>query len=171
MNHIKQLTLILTVLLFTGCAFVHSLDDNLPQQAEQWMQNKEYTRVINTLAYIHPGHPHYKKLAALRETAQQKALQYETYILTHGKQLLDEQQWQQSYLIYEQGLQKLPDSAAIQQAMDELTTQRGAYIKKLSHQLLFNKSLMVLANTPIQNKINTAAPDNDHYRSQAKQQA
>jgi len=171
MNLIKPLTLILTVLLFSGCAFMHSLDDNLPQQAEEWMQNKEYTRVINTLAYIHPGHPHYKSLTALREAALQKALQYETYILTRGKQLLDEQQWHQSYLIYEQGLQKLPDSAAIQQAMDELTTQRDTYIRKLSYQLLYNKSLMILANIPIQNKINTASQDNAHYLNQVKQQA
>lgn len=170
MKLFKNFTLLVTLLLFSGCAFIHSLDENLPQQVDDWMQNKEYGKVIDTLAYISADHPHYKRLAPLREIAVQKALEYETDILTRGKQLLDQQHWQETYITYEQGLQKLPDSAAIQQAMNEFLQQRDTYIRQLSYQLLFNKAQAVLSNTPIQNMISRAAPDNYRYRTQARQQ-
>ena len=164
----KHLTLIIMVLFFTGCAFIHSLDDNLPQQVEDWMQNKEYAKVIDTLAYLRANHPHYKKLSPLREVAVQKALEYETYILTRGKQFHDKQLWQKAYITYELGLEKLPGSAAILQAMNEFVIQRDAYIQQLFYQILFNKSQAILANSPIQNKITTAAPDNYRYRTMSR---
>lgn len=169
MNLIKLISLLVSTLLFNGCAFIHSLDQNLPQQVDEWMQNKEYAKVIDTLAYIHSDHPQYKRLAPIRELAAQKALEYETYILTRGKEFLEKQQWQQAYITYDRGLDKLPDSAAIQQAMHEFIQQRDTYIRQLSYKILFNKGQAILANTPIQDKINTAAPDNYRYRAQAKQ--
>lgn len=168
MSTIKHFALIFILLMFSGCAFIHSLDENLPQQVEDWMQNKEYAKVIDTLAYIRPGHAHYKTLSPLRESAVQKAFEYETYILTRGKQFHDKQLWQQAYITYEQGLQKLPDSAAIQQALNEFILQRDSYIKQLSYQILFNKSQAILANSPIHIKINKAAPDNYRYRIQTR---
>ena len=168
MSLIKHLILIIMVLFFSGCAFIHSLDNNLPQQVEDWMQNKEYAKVIDTLAYLRASHPHYRKLVPLREVAVQKALEYETYILTRGKQFHDKQLWQKAYITYEQGLEKLPGSAAIQQAMNEFVVQRDAYIKQLSYEILFNKSQAILANSPIQNKITTAAPDNYRYSTMSR---
>jgi len=98
----------------------------------------------------------------------QKALQYETEVLSHGKQLLDDQHWQQAYLTYEQGLEKLPGSAAIQAAMHEFLLQRDAYIKQLSYQILLNKSQVILANDPLQKKITTAVPDDYAYQIQTR---
>jgi len=165
MKHFKPLTLILLIQFVSGCAFIHSLDENLPQQIEDWMQNKDYAKVMDTLAYIRSTHPHYKKLLPLREIAAQKALEYETYILTQAKQFHDKHLWHKAYITYEQGLEKLPGSAAIQQAMNEFVIQRDSHIKQLYYQILFNKSQAIIANSPIQNKITKAAPDDYRNRT------
>ena len=169
MKHLKIILILSATFFFSGCAFIHSLDENLPQQVDVWMQDKEYGKVIDTLAYIGEEHPHYKRLAPLREVALQKAFEYETYILTRGKQFLDKENWQEAYIVYDQGLAKLPDSAVIQQAMNEFLAQRDTYIRQLSYQIMFNKAQAILANTPIQNNISQAVPDNYRYRTQARQ--
>jgi hypothetical protein len=154
--------------LLGGCAYIHSLDENLPQQVKVWMDNKEYAKVIDTLAYIRPGHPQYKQLSSIRQIALEKAQEYETYILNRGSQLIDKELWHQAYLTYQQGLQKLPDSAAIQQAFEEFEIQRDAYIRQRNYQILFNKGQALLANTPIREEITKAAPEQYRYRTQAR---
>ena len=40
------------LLALPGCAYIHSLDENLPGQIESWIQNEDYGKALDTLYYI-----------------------------------------------------------------------------------------------------------------------
>ncbi|MFO7603455.1 MAG: hypothetical protein R6X06_06535 [Gammaproteobacteria bacterium] len=171
MSYLKTLSLALLFLVLHGCAFIHSLDENLPQQVDTWMQNQEYSRVIDTLAYIRSDHPHYQKLAAQRALAQQKSIEYEAQILAQAKQQLEKQLWQEAHKTYQEALRKLPGNVTIQQALEAFTRQRDIYLKQLSYQALMNNAQAVVQNNPIHKEIVHTAPDSYHYRKEFKRHA
>lgn len=146
-----------TVLL-SGCAYLHSLDENLPHQIDSWMANQEYGKALDTLYYIQPDNPNYKVLMKQKEEIIKLAVRFEENILQEGKKYLKEKDWHHADETYKHGLDKLPDSRAIRKARAEFLRKRNAYLQKLKIKLLQNKTQWLLNNTPVREEIVRVIP-------------
>ena len=156
-----RLSTILPLYIFlSGCAYLHSLDDNLPRQIDTWIETKEYGKALDTLYYIQPDNSHYRQLMAQKERIIKLATGFEQDILNRGSTFLKREDWHQAYETYEYGLDKLPDSRAIKKARTEFLTRRAAYLKQLKLKLLQHKTKWLLSDTEIRKEIARVTPQN-----------
>jgi len=151
-------------LLLSGCAFIHSLDENLPQQINIWIDNQDYGKALDTLYYIQKTNKNYKQLMIQKEKIIALANTFEKNILAQGKKHLKEKNWHQAHQVFEHGLNKLPDSRPIQKAEAEFLRLRAAYLKQLKLKLLANKTKWLLSDTEIRNEITRVIPRNHSAR-------
>ena len=143
-----------------GCAYIHSLDENLPRQIDTWINNKDYGKALDTLYYIQPDNNNYKQLMIQREKIVQLAQEFEQEILQDGSKSLQAKNWHRAYETYDYGLEKLPDSRAIRKAQTEFLAKRAAYLKQLKLKLLQNKTKWLLSDTEIRNEVARVIPKN-----------
>lgn len=156
-----RLSRVLPLYIFlTGCAFIHSLDENLPRQIDIWIETKEYGKALDTLYYIQADNANYKLLMAQKDRIIKLANTFEQEILEQGRKHLRQENWQQTYETYEYGLDKLPDSRPIKKAQAEFIARRGAYLKQLKLKLLQNKTRWLLNDTEIRKEIARVTPRN-----------
>lgn len=146
--------------ILSGCAYIHSLDDNLPGQINTWIESKEYGKALDTLYYIQSDNKNYKQLMVQREKIIKLANRFEENILEKGSKHLKHKNWHQAYEVYEYGLDKLPDSRTIQKAEAEFLTRRAAYLKQLKLKLLQNKTKWLLSDTEIRKEVSRVIPKN-----------
>lgn len=147
-------------IFLSGCAYIHSLDENLPRQIDQWIEAKEYGKALDTLYYIQSNHKHYKVLVIQKERIIKLANQFEQGILEQGIKHLKQENWHQTYEVYEYGLDKLPDSRAIQKAQAEFLRKRAVYLKQLKLKLLQNKTKWLVSDTEIRKEVARVIPKN-----------
>ena len=147
-------------LVLSGCAYIHSLDDNLPHQINIWIQSKDYGKALDTLYYIEADNPNYKHLMIQKNRIIKLAMQFEQNILQRSSEYLKSRNWHQTYETYEYGLSKLPDSRAIKKAQTEFLAKRAAYVKQLKLKLLQSKTKWLLSDTKIRKEIARVIPKN-----------
>ena len=143
-----------------GCAYIHSLDENLPHQIDVWIENKDYGKALDTLYYIQPDNDNYLHLMRQKERIINMASAFETEIINQGKEQLSKKNWHQAYEVYEYGLGKLPDSRAIQKARGEFLASRAAYLKQLKLKLLQNKTKWLISDIDTRKEIARVIPKN-----------
>lgn len=144
----------------SGCAYIHSLDDDLPRQIDTWIKSKDYGEALDTLYYIQPDNQNYKQLMVQKRKIIKLANRFEKNILEEGSKHLKQKNWHQAYEAYEYGLDKLPDSHAIQKAEAEFLSRRTAYLKQLKLKLLQNKTKWLISDTEIRKEIARVIPKN-----------
>ena len=144
----------------SACAYIHSLDDNLPRQIDNWIKSKDYGKALDTLYYIQSDNSNYTQLMIQRAKIITLANQFEKYTLEQGNKHLKQQNWHQAHEVYEYGLTKLPDSRAIQKAKTQFLNMRKAYLKQLKLKLLQNKSKWLDSDTNIRKEITRVIPKN-----------
>jgi len=147
-------------LFLGGCAYIHSLDDNLPRQIDVWIENKDYGKALDTLYYIQPGNDNYQHLMRQKERIINLASTFETDIVNRGKEQLNNKNWHQAYEVYEYGLDKIPDSRIIQKARAEFLTKRAVYLKQLKLKLLQNKTKWLISDAETRKEIARVIPKN-----------
>lgn len=152
------------LMLFSGCAYLHSFDENLPQQIDIWINDEYYGKALNTLDYIDQQHKDYSHLMHQREKLLQLAAQLENRILKEGKKHLAKKQWHEAQKSYEYGLGRLPDSRPIQKAHEQFLDKRATYLKKLKLKLLKNKTSWLLDDKQIREEIAAVIPRNYQAR-------
>lgn len=160
MTLIRLCKLIPLMLALSGCAYIHSLDDNLPRQIDVWIQNQDYGKALDTLYYIQSDNANYKHLMLQKDKIIKSASKFEQDILAQGSKHLKSRDWHQTYKTYENGLTKLPDSRAIKKAQTEFLRKRTAYLKQLKLKLLQSKTKWLLSDTKIRNEIARVIPKN-----------
>jgi len=147
-------------ILLSGCAYIHSLDDNLPRQIDVWIQNKDFGKALDTLYYIQTDNANYPQLMLQKDRIIKLANSFERNILEQGNKHLKSKDWHQSSEVYEYGLDKLPDSRAIQKAQAEFLAKRATYLKQLKLRLLENKTKWLLSDTETRKEIARVIPQN-----------
>ena len=151
----------LTLCMFlSGCAYIHSLDDNLPRQIEIWIKNKDYGQALDTIYYIQSDNVNYKQLMIQKNRIIILANQFEQDSLEQGNKLQQTKNWHQAYNAYEYGLTKLPNSRAIKKAKTDFLTRRAVYLKQLKLKLLQHKTNWLLSDTKIRKEIAHVIPKN-----------
>ena len=88
------------------------------------------------------------------------ANQFEKSILEKGSKHLQRENWHKADETYEYGLDKLPNSRAIQKAYSEFIHKRSAYLKQLQLKVLQNKARWLISDSKIRNEMARVTPKN-----------
>lgn len=150
----------LLVLFLHGCAFIHSLDSDLPQQIDQWVAAKEYGKALNTLEYVSKSHKHYTQLMNKKRQILLQAREFENQKLTRAQVAESKSQWNKANKIYTSALDKYPESKLLQTEYKHFIKRRDEYLENLEFKLSIIKGTWLVESNPIQKSIVAANPDN-----------
>jgi len=160
MSLIRLCKLLCVYLLLSGCAYIHSLDEDLPRQIDVWIKNNDYGKALDTLYYIQSDNPNYQQLMGQKDRIIKLANKFEKNILRQGEKHLVAKEWHLAFETYDLGLDKLPDSRPIKKAQTEFLEKRAAYLKQLKLKLLQNKTNWLMRDTEIRKEIARVIPKN-----------
>ena len=160
MSIMKFLFLPLFLLLLSGCAFIHSFDENLPTRIDHWISSEDYGKALDTLYYIDIKHKNYAELMNKKNAILKLATQLEERVLTEGKKLFQQKKWHETLKVYEYGLQKLPDSRSIRKEYNLFIARRSAHLQQLKLTLLQNKANWLLSDVKIRHEMAVVVPRN-----------
>ena len=160
MNSSTRVALVyLLLLVLPGCAFLYSFDSDVDKQVDIWMEQHEYTKVLDTLKYIRPSHSKYQLLLAKRQQALEQAKQFEQQQIVKSKNLIEKEQWHEAEMTLNNAIEKLPDSQPLQLAYQDFIKQRAKYLKSLYYQLYINKAEWLVKNKDVQHELNRTIPE------------
>lgn len=157
---LKCAVTVITLLALPGCAFFYSLDKDLDQQVDKWLEQREYTQALDALDLVRPNHPKYKLLQKKKQQVIKEAEQYEKTSLKKVNELVARQEWDPAEKILNESMEKLPDSESIQQAYAEFIRLRANHLKSLYYKLYINKAEWLVKNKDINQELERALPKN-----------
>jgi hypothetical protein len=163
MIRLRILVVSFLVLSLNGCAFLNSLDSNLPAKIDQLTEQQEYGLALDTLEYIKPSNDNYKLLMQKKRHIQRLATSFENTSISKARRLSNRNKWNDALLVYDSALDKLPRSQKLLEAKEDFLQKRQAYLKELELQLLINKGEWLDQNAPLHHKVKATIPDD--YRS------
>jgi|GEM_PF-1213990 len=157
----KHLAVLLlgAVVGLSGCAQLYALRSDVGQQADHWAAQKEYGKAIDTLEHVSKDHAHYRDLRAKLADIRRKADAYVHATLTRAGQLEDKKQWAQADSLLATAHARLPDDPRLQQARQQLTQRREAYVREIHWRELISKGRWLTSVTPLRQRIASADPD------------
>ncbi len=143
-----------------GCAYLYSLDQDLPAQTERWIKTQQYGTALDTLYYIEPSHPNYKLLQAKRQRILVLVNQLEQQTLSSAKPQVDAGRLYEALQIYDAALNKIPDSIILQKARKIVYEKREEQLANIKIKLLEHKSAWLESNEDLHKKVASLTPKN-----------
>ena len=153
----------LLVLLLHGCAYLHSLDADLPQKLDAWIAEQRYGLALQTLNYVEPGDKQYKLLMRKKKRILRLAKEFENQTIDKSNKLVRRNKWNAALNNYDAALEKIPDSTRLQNARGKFIGERDSYLKELELKLLVNKGEWLNKNASLHKEVKRVIPD--EYRS------
>lgn len=163
MNLLRILVIVSLALSFSGCAFLQSLDSNLPEKIDQWAKQEEYGKALATLEHVRPGNQNYALLMKKKQIIERQARAFERKTIQASNQLTAQNQWHKASLLYEDAMDKLPDSETLETAYTQFKDRRQTYLEDLETQLLIHKGTWLNNTATLYQRIKTTVPGD--YRS------
>lgn len=163
MNFLRILVIFSFFLSFTGCAYLHSFDSNLPKKIDQWIEEGQYGIALDTLEHIRKDNRNYALLMKKKARILALAEKLEKETVAHARQLIARNEWYNASKLYQEALDKYPDSEALHKAHEDFLEQRQAYLADLETRLLISKGNWLKQNVSIYSRVKAAIPNN--YRS------
>jgi len=171
MTSFRPLIFLFLLLSLPGCAYLHSLDTDLPRQIDSWIKADEYGKALDTLYYIQSEHKDYAVLMQKKEFVQKCAVEFEKGMLKKGEQLVADKNWHAALQTYDYGLDKLPQSRPLQKARKRFLEKRERELNYLKIKLLQNKTDWLLNNAALYEQRLHITPNNRTARWSAKDHA
>ena len=156
-------SLIFFLLLLSGCAYLSSFSAELPQKIDTLIQQQEYGEALQTLKYVRPTHPDYKRLMRQKKRIEKLVVKYERKTIQKADKLTRQGKWYPAQQTYEQALEKVPHSEELRKAQQAFLIKRDNYLKQLELSLLLNRANWLIKNAPTQKEIVRVLPD-DYQR-------
>lgn len=156
---LRAAPLLLLLTALPGCAYLASFGSHLPETIERQIDAGEYGKVLDTLRWIKPDHPHYARLMRLRETARRKARQLEKGALHEAVRLERRGDWFGAEQRYVQALERYPQGEKLRQAHRAFLARRARYLHELELALLINRANWLIQNAPIRTEVVRVLPE------------
>lgn len=160
MSFLRTIIIATIPVIFSGCAYLHSFDSNLPDKIDLWVEQEKYGLALDTLDYVKPGSQHYELLSRKKQQILRLSQAFEKKTVARASQLISKNEWHEAALLYEDALQKLPGSSQIREARKAFITRRQDYINELRTRLMLQKGAWINNNTALYERIKSALPDN-----------
>ncbi|MEJ2141133.1 MAG: hypothetical protein P8Y24_02055 [Gammaproteobacteria bacterium] len=158
--------LIFLSLFLHGCAYLQSLNSELPQQIDEWAAAHEYGKALNTLSYVSKNHKHYASLQKKKHKIMLQAKEFEHDQHLAARKMEQQGKWRKADNVYSSALNKFPQSKLLNTEYKAFKNRRNKYLKDLEYKLSIARGTWLIESTPLQKKILEAAPDN--YASQQR---
>ena len=153
------LILLVFSLQLTACAHYYANRDDLATMVDNWLEEREYGRALETLSRVKPSHPDYQRLEAMYSRTLREAEGFEQSVVTRAQSLYLQQEWLQAKEVYDEGLAKLPNSQTITNARNEFLQKREIELKGHRQSLLISTAEYLAESTPILQQINQLTND------------
>lgn len=142
----------------SGCAVWYSMQSDLEQRIDQWVEAKDYATALDTLEQIRPSHPQYEQLQIKKQRILQLSKNYEADILRRAAAETKQQHWRAAAQLYEQGMEKLPPSNTLTEAYQTFSRLRQQQLELTTYQMQLYKAEWLLKNLPLQQQLQELTP-------------
>lgn len=156
------------VLFLHGCAFIHSMSSDLPQQIDQWVAVEEYGKALETLEYVPKSHKDYALLMNKKRRILLQAKEFENKNHARAQAAEKNNRWSNANNIYINALDKYPESKLLQTEYKHFINRRDHYLADLEFKLSISKGAWLAESSPIQKSIVAANPDDYDAKSRFK---
>ncbi len=146
------------IVLLAGCVAYQANRTDVAQRVGSMLSENEYARALDTIALVKPSHPDYKRLTGWRGTIEKNARAWETEIVNDVEQMMNAGQWFNAEQQLEEGMRKLPDSAAFDQAHDRFLSRRGEHLRGVNHELMLARGRGLPAEIAALEKLALVSP-------------
>lgn len=151
--------LILLSLFLHGCAYLHSLNSELPQQIDEWASAHEYGKALETLSYVSKNHKQYSLLQKKKHNIMLQAKEFEHDQHLAARKMEQQGKWYKADNIYANALDKFPQSKLLNTEYSDFKNRRDKYLKDLEYKLSIARGSWLIESTPLQKQILETAPD------------
>lgn len=156
---VRYCTLFTLILLLQGCAYLHSLNSELPQQIDEWVAANEYGKALDTLSYVSKTHKQYALLQKKKHSILLKAKEYEHNQHLSAQNMEHNGEWYKAELIYISALDKYPQSKLLASEHQAFIQRRDKYLENLEFKLSIARGVWLIESTPIQKEILSITPE------------
>jgi|GEM_PF-4394109 len=164
---ISKLILLIYLSVAAGCATVW-----LPyrlEQVEHLIAQQQYARAQGLLQNIDTQDPDYEALVRQRRALGPLTQQLEQSTIEQAQQLERQQRWESALSVIDDGLVRLPESEALQQARNDLLLARKSRIAALKNKYYLLQGRQLPAQAELLEQIVAADPENLRNRWQVYQ--
>lgn len=158
------LVVLLLQFSLSGCAYLSSYSSNLPDKIDTLIEQQQYGKALDIIGYVKADDRDYATLMRQKKKIQQLARQLETDAIRQGRKYVAQKEWYKAQMVYEDALDKYPQSKKLEAAQQRFLQQREKYLQQLELALLINKAKWLIGNAPAYRKIRYALPhDYERY--------
>lgn len=169
LKHGHSLAIVSLCLFLNACSLLTQMSQEPIERVESLLEQEEYQRALNLIDQLKPEDPEYDSLQKQRPEIKKQASEFEQKMLQEARNYQSLGEWGKALYSFEHGLQKLPDSQPLNEALKTFYEARNTYIEDLEFQLLISKGQCLPNHTPILEQLANADPKNSQYRRAAEQ--
>ena len=151
-----------------SCATYYATRDDVVSQVRIWEQEKEYGRIFKTLDQLKPKHAQYQQLQRMKPRLQEEARKYEREVSTNALKQAQKQDWPQALMIFDEGLDKYPQSSYIKNEREKFLADREQYLHYLERKYLYERAEWLIKAIPQQQKIVDTNPEDRAQKKRLK---
>ncbi|HDP88340.1 MAG TPA: hypothetical protein ENN42_00025 [Thioalkalivibrio sp.] len=173
MRHYRLLFVLLALLVLPGCAQMVALQSDPLVNIDDYAQQGEYGRALDTIEAVRPSHPDYERARARLLPVSRAADAYAERVIENAQALMGKGEWQPALDAYDEGLRRYRQSRRLAESREAFLAAREAHLADLDTQLLINRAEYLLADAPLYARIEQTIPKSYRARrdNQRHQQA
>ena len=165
----KRIFIILVLCLpLWSCATYYATRDDVVSQVRSWEQEKEYGKIFNTLDQLKPKHEQYQQLQRMKPRLQEDARKFERSVSTKALEQAQKQDWPKALMIFDEGLDKYPQSTFIKNEREKFLADREQYLHYLERKYLYERAEWLIRAIPQQQKIVDTNPKDSAQKKRLK---
>ena len=153
------LALVAIQLTLSNCAYIYSKSDNIPERINKLVLQEQFGLALDTLEYIGPKHSNYVFLMEEKKRITLLASKYEDKTLKLATKQEKTKNWAAANKIYEDALEKLPQSTKIIAAQNNFIIKRDKYLNQLKNKLLVSNAKTLSKKTATTKEIAQVNPN------------
>ncbi len=158
---ITRFIIIFFAIFLNGCSLIYSYSDDLPQQIDQWTENKRYNLALNTISYIKPTHKHYKTITRKKNNLLKLMALYENNAIEKSSQLASKGNWLVAFTLLDNVADNITDTSRIEKHKEKLFKKRQRVIKNYENGLLSSQAIYLAKKMVVYEKINKTVQKNE----------
>jgi len=151
-----------------SCATYYATRDDVVSQLRSWEQEKEYGKIFNTLDQLKPKHEQYRQLQRMKPRLLEDARKYERSVSTNALKQAQKQDWPKALMIFDEGLEKYPQSTFIKNEKEKFLADREQYLHYLERKYLYERAEWLIRAIPQQQKIVDTNPKDSAQEKRLK---
>lgn len=155
---IRVFFVFILVTLLASCSQYYATRTDVGSHIDHWLAQDEYGKIFSTIDNVKKDHPQYSQLQKMLPSIRALAHNYEKTISEQALIQAQSHHWQEAMDIYEQGIEKYPQSVLLRNERQRFLNDRDEYLSYLDRKYLYDQGEWLLKALPRQQEIVRTAP-------------